>query len=238
MEQKINITISKSCSEKFNQFKQTTAGGFCNSCKKEVIDFRKMSDKQLAAYFKNKQENTCGYFKTSQLNRDFQIQEFRQPTRFKFLRAAAIAFLSLTSLHNIQAQDQKPKTEIIESSTNNHESGKKELQDQLFSGTVVEESGPLPGANIILKGTTVGTSTNFDGEFIFPKTLNEGDVLVVSYLGYVTQEIKIKKEQIRLNAILNIDMQQDMSCVLMGEVEVNQVYNSKRTLWQKIKGIF
>lgn len=234
MKQKFNITISKPCSEKFNQFKQTNTGGFCNSCKKEVIDFRKMSDKQLTNYFKNKQGNTCGYFETSQLNRDFQIQEFRQPTRYKFLRVAAIAFLSLTSLHNIQAQNQKPKTEIIESSTSNYGSENKERQDQLFSGTVVEESGPLPGANIILKGTAVGTSTNFDGEFVFPKTLKEGDTLVVSYLGYVTQEIKIKKEQIKLNAILNIDM----SCVLMGEVEVNQVYNSKRTLWQKIKGIF
>ncbi len=238
MEQKFNLTISKPCTEKFNQFNKTEKGGFCNSCNKEVIDFRKMTDKQLSNYFKNKMGNTCGYFDNSQLHRDFHISEFKQPKTFKFLRVAAITFLSLTSLHNIQAQEQNPKTEIVESSEKKNKAVNSTNQDNLLTGTIVEASGPLPGANIVLKGTTIGTSTNFYGEFIFPKQLNEGDVLVVSYLGYSTQEIKIGKVQTQLEAVLNIVMQEDLSCFLMGEVDVNEVYQSKRTLWQKIKGIF
>lgn len=234
MEQKFNLTISKPCSEKFNQFKQTSTGGFCNSCQKNVIDFRQMSDEQVIKYFNNKTENTCGYFSTTQLNRTIEIPEFKQPSRFKFLRVAALAFLSLTSLHTIQAQEQKPSIEIVESSKKNSEVNQQKPQEQLLAGVVSDESGPLPGTNIILKGTTIGTSTNFDGEFTFPKALKEGDVLVISFLGYATQEIKIKKEQTELNA----NMQVDMSCVLMGEVEMNTVYQSKRTFWQKIKGIF
>lgn len=238
MEQKINFTISKPCSENFNQFNKTEKGGFCNSCKKEVIDFRSMSDRQLSNYFKNKSGKTCGYFDTSQLSRGIEVQEFQEPKRLQFLKVAAIAFLSLTSLHHVQAQEQKTKTEIIESSKSKTQADKTFVQDKLLAGTVVEETGPLPGANIILEGTTIGTATNFDGEFVFPKSLKEGDVLVVSYLGFTTQKIKIKKEQTQLNAVLNINMQYDMSCMLMGEVEVNTVYESKRTLWQKIKGIF
>lgn len=238
MEQKFNLTISKPCSEKFNQFNKTEKGGFCNSCQKEVIDFRTVSDEQLIKYFKNKEGKTCGNFSKTQLNRDFQIPEFEQSSRYKFFKIAAVAFLSLTSLHNIQAQNQKDKTEIIESSKQNNNSNDNRVQEVLLTGSIVEESGPLPGANIVLKGTTIGTSTNFDGKFEFPKPLKEGDILVVSYLGYVTKEIKINKAQTELNAILNINMEEDLSCVLLGEVEVNEVYKSKRSFWQKIKGIF
>lgn len=238
MEQKFNLTISKPCSEKFNQFNKTEKGGFCNSCQKEVIDFRTVSDEQLIKYFKSKEGKTCGYFSKTQLNRDFQIPEFEQSSRYKFFKIAAVAFLSLTSLHNIQAQNQKDKTEIIESSKQNNNSNDNRVQEVLLTGSIVEESGPLPGANIVLKGTTIGTSTNFDGKFEFPKPLKEGDILVVSYLGYVTKEIKINKAQTELNAILNINMEEDLSCVLLGEVEVNEVYKSKRSFWQKIKGIF
>lgn len=236
MEQKFNLTISKPCSEKFNQFNKTKAGGFCNSCQKEVIDFRKMSDSQLMTYFKNKERKTCGYFKTSQLKEYTQINEIRRTSKFKFLRIAAVAFISLTSLHHIQAQEQKPKSEIVQKSNeiSNNKNNKKEVQEKLFSGTILDESGPLPGANIVLKGTSIGTISNFDGEFEFPKALKEGDILVVSFLGYATQNILIGKDQ----SIVNLVMEEELSCVLMGEVEVNEIYESKPTFWQRIKNIF
>lgn len=58
------------------------------------------------------------------------------------------------------------------------------------SGKVTDGSNqPLPGANIIVKGSTIGAQTDFDGNFsINTKT---GDVLVVSYLGFVTKEIVV-----------------------------------------------
>jgi outer membrane receptor for ferrienterochelin and colicin len=49
-------------------------------------------------------------------------------------------------------------------------------------------NSPLPGANIIVKGTTNGATTNFDGDFTLNATSNSGEV-VISYVGYVTQTI-------------------------------------------------
>lgn len=238
MEQKFNLTISKPCSEKFSQFKQTSEGGFCSSCKKEVIDFRNLSDEQIVKYFNNRKGNTCGYFDTSQLNRTIIKTDFKRSTHFRFFRVAAIALLSFSSLHHIQAQEHK--TEVIQNvnQLKDNQNSESKLQQSLLSGKVADASGPLPGANIILKGTTIGTSTNFDGEFEFPKALKKGDVLVISFLGYATQEIVIKKEQTILNAKLNIDMKVELSCVLMGEVEVNEIYKPKPTFWQRIKNIF
>lgn len=61
------------------------------------------------------------------------------------------------------------------------------------SGTVTEASSgqPLPGVNIILKNTSRGTTTDFDGNF----TLNDltlNSVVVISYIGFISQEITIK----------------------------------------------
>ena len=57
------------------------------------------------------------------------------------------------------------------------------------TGTVTEQSTslPLPGVNIIIKGTATGTATDFDGNYQI--NVNNGDVLEFSYVGYVTQDI-------------------------------------------------
>lgn len=235
MKQHLNITISKPCLEKFNKFEKTGHGGFCNSCEKQVIDFRNMSDEKLIAYFKRSQEKTCGYFKTSQLKEYSNVTELRKTARFKYLRIIGLAFFSMISLHHIQAQDSKPKTEIFQSTKKANKNQVKTVinQDQLLIGIISDETGPLPGANILLKGTSIGTATNFDGEFTFPKALKEGDVLVVSFIGYETKNITVKKNQTALNVFM-----EGGSCVLMGEVDVNEVYKTKLTLWQKVKGIF
>lgn len=55
-------------------------------------------------------------------------------------------------------------------------------------GTVTDSDGnALPGASVVIKGTTLGTTTNFNGEFNI--NLSEGDVVVVSYVGFGTKEV-------------------------------------------------
>lgn len=59
-------------------------------------------------------------------------------------------------------------------------------QERTISGTVSDESGPLPGVSVLKKGTTSGTETDFDGNYsIKAKT---GDVLVFSFVGMKTAE--------------------------------------------------
>jgi len=56
-------------------------------------------------------------------------------------------------------------------------------------GVVSDENNiPLPGVNIVVKGTTVSAQTDFDGKFSI-KVENGNGVLVFSYIGFVTQEI-------------------------------------------------
>ena len=79
------------------------------------------------------------------------------------------------------------------------------------TGTISDSQGPVIGASVVEKGTTNGTVTDFDGNF----TLNvkPGATLVVSYIGYTTQEIAVGNQ-----ANFNITLKEDNA--LLDEVVV------------------
>lgn len=59
-------------------------------------------------------------------------------------------------------------------------------QEKTITGTVSDNSGTLPGVTVLLKGSTSGSETDFDGKYTIKA--KQGDILVFSYLGYKTQE--------------------------------------------------
>lgn len=80
-------------------------------------------------------------------------------------------------------------------------------EEQSISGTVVDDTGmPLPGVNILIKGTTTGVQTNFDGKFTI--VASEGDILVFSYLGMVTAEKEVLEDTTILEVVLTSDSAQ------------------------------
>lgn len=88
------------------------------------------------------------------------------------------------------------------------------VQEKVITGIVKDTSGePLIGVNVLIKGTTVGTVTDIDGAFSL-KATEEPIVLVFSYVGYVTQEIKVTE----LGKALNITMQDNID--MLDEVVV------------------
>ena len=76
-------------------------------------------------------------------------------------------------------------------------------QHEIKGKVVDEEQLPIPGANVVIKGTTTGTITAGNGEF----TMNaaDGDVLQVSYMGYTTEEITVNG-----NGPYNVNLVPDM----------------------------
>ena len=79
-------------------------------------------------------------------------------------------------------------------------------QARKIKGTIVDQSGdPIIGANIQVKGKTgVGTITDFDGNFTLDATPN--DILIVSFISYQTQEIKVGKQTV-LQVVLKEDVE-------------------------------
>ena len=64
-------------------------------------------------------------------------------------------------------------------------------QVKRVTGTIIDETGePMIGVNVLVKGTTNGAITDFEGNYSLAD-VNENDVLMVTYIGYLTQEIKV-----------------------------------------------
>ena len=76
------------------------------------------------------------------------------------------------------------------------------ISAQQISGVVSSEDGPLPGATVLVKGTNTGTSTDFDGNFTIDA--NSGDILIVSFVGFTTQEVSVS-DQDQINVTLVAD---------------------------------
>ena len=75
-------------------------------------------------------------------------------------------------------------------------------QEKMVTGSVTDEEGlPLPGVNVIQKGTNNGAQTDFDGEYKI--AVDQGETLVFSYVGFLSQEVTVSSQTI--NVTLNVD---------------------------------
>lgn len=87
-------------------------------------------------------------------------------------------------------------------------------QSKKISGTVKDQNGePIIGANVSVKGTTVGAITDIDGNFMLE--VPEDAIISVSYIGYISQEIKIGNKT-QLDILLKEDTQALEEVVVVG----------------------
>ena len=82
---------------------------------------------------------------------------------------------------------------------------------QTVTGNVSADDGPLPGASVVIKGTTTGVSTDFDGNFTIQA--DSQSILVFSYIGYAAKEVEVGN-QTQINVILELDNQLDEVVVI------------------------
>ena len=242
MSQPIRLSIPTPCHEKWDNFAPTSTGGFCSSCSKNVIDFTKMTDAGIVEFIKSKPANACGRFRQGQL-KDYTITRTYDP-RIKpsgmFLRAGLISlFLALINKpSSAQTVAQPVKTEQTLAEKLKHATD----GARVISGIVLDnDSIPMPGVNIVLAGSAVGTITDAEGKFEFPQPLEDGEALIFSFIGYMTYThyvgfLKDNYLQVRLNA--DVVTVGKLAYVTMGEVMIKDADVPKRNMFTAIKSWF
>ena len=89
------------------------------------------------------------------------------------------------------------------------------------TGTVSDTSGPLPGANVVVKGSATGTTTDFDGNYIITVPDDQA-VLVFSFLGYINKEVPVGNK-----TSINVVLEEDVEA--LDEVVINALGFAVRT---------
>tara|TARA_R110002033_G_scaffold28871_4_gene64832 strand:- start:4976 stop:8026 length:3051 start_codon:yes stop_codon:yes gene_type:complete len=90
-------------------------------------------------------------------------------------------------------------------------------QSIVVSGTVKTTDGlPLPGASIVLKGTSIGGVSDFDGNFSISISDPINKTLLISYIGYITKEVKLTAQNQTINITLNEDSNSLDEVIIIG----------------------
>ena len=91
------------------------------------------------------------------------------------------------------------------------------------SGVVTENGQPLPGVSVVIKGTTIGTQTDFDGRYTL-QNIGSGKELEFSYLGFKTENLPI------YSTTMNVKMEEDAT--MLQEIVIDG-YSSRSSKKEK-----
>ena len=241
MKKNFQIAVTKPCHEKWSSFTKTTNGGFCGSCQKEVIDFTSWSDERIKLYFKNSTGNTCGQFRQQQL----KVYAYDNPgsTRFGWLSVFFAGALLMFSSRQVNAQQAPPKppTEQYEVERTLGEVSSTALPGVKVSGVVksLDDGTVIPGVNVAMKGTKMGTTTDVDGKFVLTlENAASSPTLVFSFIGYRSIELEVdvtkSEELMEINMIADVIQ---LGGYIVGGVSAYRWYSPRRW-WGKVRRVF
>lgn len=231
------IRIPNPCSENPSNFTPTSKGGFCNSCLKEVVDFRGMSDKEVLASIQKNSGKTCGIFRPSQL--ESQVNPTRKVSFPGIWTFGFLGFLGLAIPAEAQTTS-KPKTEkALVEKCEPFPLEYSYKKNKTIKGVVLDQDGeaPVPGSMISVLGYCFGTTSDINGEFELkiPDEFNRKEFKInISSLGYRVAEIPIKQFDLP-KSIGKILVEFNTGDMLTGEVII---IAQKTSFWQNVKGIF
>jgi CarboxypepD_reg-like domain len=222
----IKISIPTPCHENWAAMTTVEKGRFCASCQKEVMDFTRMGDSQIA-HILSSNENICGRIKPSQANRELAIPHHRKN------HAAAIAAVAVLAVSPAIAYAQTPVQTEQQPVDNDHEVLGKVMTKPVstVNGTVVDENNqPLPGADVHISTKNRSVITDIDGKFTIEA--EKGDVLEVAVIGYEPVIITIKGQDFMK------PLQIAPSPGIMGEVVIIKHYGFLGRIFYHIGNLF
>ncbi|MFA9370661.1 MAG: SusC/RagA family TonB-linked outer membrane protein [Labilibaculum antarcticum] len=95
-------------------------------------------------------------------------------------------------------------------------------EEKKVSGAVTDNTGlGLPGVSVFIKGTSIGTTTNIDGKYNIQLPDGSKDILVYSFIGMDTQEIKVTNQKV-INITLVADSEQLSEVVVTGMISTDK----------------
>jgi hypothetical protein len=221
----IQISIPQPCHEDWLGMTPADKGRFCDKCMKNVMDFTAKTDREiLDAYAKD--QKLCGRFKSDQLNRDIAVVE-KKSTVWLATTSAIMTIVGVES-SEVLAQE-KQNTEQHENFMLGKMIAPVKPQTKVIKGVVSDGNEPIPGANVVIKGTKTSTQTDLDGNFSL--VAKENDVIVVSAIDIYEQFIVDDKNfyNIKINEFTKVSTKE----AYVGGINVN-VNRKKRTFFGRI----
>ena len=195
----------------------TEGGRVCQQCNKLVVDFTKHRWQEIEKVQQQHNFSVCGMYRPQQLVHWGREVPRANPAK-ALVAASFVASLAVPSLSLGQSPDSTPRYIVHGKITTRNQQGAHEA---------------LPGANVLLQGTTAGVVTDAQGTYSlditeYADTL-ERPTLVFSFIGYYPVTVALSNQQsppLRLDADLTVDTTSD----------ITYFYVEKPSRWKRIMG--
>lgn len=213
------IVIKNSCHESWNKMTAVLDGKYCESCKKNVIDFTRMTNCEIVNYL-NTNKNVCGRFIDNQfdnLNQNLIVSQ-KRVSFFKNYKFAAL-FAGILTLTKAEAKPKEPAKYIqLQSIIKDNANANDSLQFIKVHGIVKDENGKrISGVTIIVPGTKLITTTDSNGYFKLTVLPVPNYQLNFRFIGYKSINVPIIPDK---RSKYKITLKQQAS--LMGEVIITR----------------
>lgn len=248
---KIQLSIPEPCDKIFSKMNPAIRGNFCKNCEKVIVDFTKMSDKEIANFYLKNEGKTCGQFRKDQLNRNIYItptttNSYRGKVA-SILLSSVIATGISTAQNNTSLLAPNRNQHLAELIVNNHKNkietnSVPNQSKKTIKLTVTDENRePLIGASVAFKNYKKhGTSTDIDGtaNIDIPVAITEKEVIIIiiSYTGYSSSELTVNRDEFNLDKVNTVILSESF---LLGYTIVTEYgYPKPKTLYQVVKNWF
>lgn len=230
------IRLPQPCTESWNAMTPTATGRHCAACQKTVVDFTGKSDAEILTFLAQAGQHKCGRFATSQLNRPLLASAPLPTQRWRAWLVAALATWGLREGLASPTKAQEPQAYAPATpGLTNGPTLPPELATVTIRGVVLDSAAHdnLPGVTVLLKGTTIGTSTDATGHFSLKLAARQwqaaGQTLVVSMIGYHSQAVVLITADAEVP--LRIGLHIDYTSITSGIVVEGEPYHSTPYPW-------
>ncbi len=179
------------------------AGRHCAACQKTVVDFTQKTDAEILAALRQAAGETCGRLRADQVERPLVVPA--PAPRWRAWLGAALALGGVLGAGRAAAQVRNyyagpqplasPRNNITPRPIHSPATAPAEplaapnglvtLRGTVSASATQEK---LPGVTVLVKGTTIGTLTDANGDFTLPVPAGQAVRLTVSFIGFVSQE--------------------------------------------------
>jgi hypothetical protein len=243
MKKKFTLEIASPCSENFDKMIPNATGSFCNSCAKNVIDFSRKSNSEIAKFIaETKDQNICARMKVTQLEQEFVHHEISKINNLKYAAVAASILLA----SNVVGQEKTPiKTEISCPKPNNYLMGKVAYNQNRDEKILIKIQGKLleastkkpfnknryPNLDLTVDGSVHSVKINSKtGDFSIPVyVLKESKVLEITITGgdyYLSKTIPFQIESVKDNVLVQnilINADELSKVIIAGGLGINYI---------------
>jgi len=212
MSKAIQLHIPEPCHENWQQMTPQEQGRFCGSCRKMVIDFSVMSDKEILHYISSAGTQVCGRFANEQLNRE--IKKVENKRRFSLayvwnLLLATVLFTeSCTEREEVMGKmaiDEKPAAILLQ---------------QEIKGYILDSKtgAPVKGASVHIADHGKTVLSDSTGKFSLSIDTGDAFVLEVNASRYITKPVLVDNR----SNWQNLEIMMTESPFTMGEVTIKE----------------